>query len=76
MVTNRARLANHSMFKVVDSMCLRIMLMADCMELNTTGIHKSYKALRARSHLLPGGMGVHQLFWAHRGSGSSNAGSR
>ena len=58
-------LPNDSMFKIVDSMCLRFVLMAKGMELNKTDVHKSYNVLHVTSPLRVGGMGPHQFFWAH-----------
>ena len=57
---------NDSMFKAMDAMCLRFMLMAEGMELNKIGIHKLYTVLHVTSPHRLGGMGLHQLFWAHR----------
>ena len=59
-------LPNDSMFKAMDSMCLQFMLMAEGMELNKANIHKSYNILHVTSPHHLGGMGLHQLFWAHR----------
>ena len=57
---------NNSMFKAMDAMCLRFVLMAEGMELNKIDIHKSYNVLHVTSPHRPGGMGLHQLFLAHR----------
>ena len=59
-------LPNDSMFKTMDSMCLRFVLMAEGMELNKVDVHKSYNVLHVTSPHRLGGMGLHQLFWAHR----------
>ena len=59
-------LPNDSMFKAMDSMCLRFVLMAEGVELNKVNIHKSYNVLHVTSPHRLGGMGLHQLFWAHR----------
>ena len=59
-------LPNDSMFKAMDSMCLRFVLMAEGMELNKVDVHKSYNVLHVTSPHRLGGMGLHQLFWAHR----------
>ena len=40
--------------------------MAEGMELNKIDIHKSYNVLHVTSPHRLGGMGLHQLFWAHR----------
>ena len=47
-------LPNDSMFKTMDSMCLRFVLMAEGMELNKVDVHKSYNVLP----LPPGRNGV------------------
>ena len=54
------------MFKTMDSMCLRFVLMAEGMELNKVDVHKSYNVLHVTFPHRLGGMGLHQLFWAHR----------
>ena len=59
-------LPNDSIFKAMDSMCLRFVLMAEGMELNKVDVHKSYNVLHVISPHRLGGMGLHQLFWAHR----------
>ena len=59
-------LPNNSMFKTMDSMCLRFVLMAQGMELNKVDVHKSYNVLHVTSPHRLGGMGLHQLFWADR----------
>ena len=59
-------LSNDSMFKAMDSMCLRFVLMAEGMEPNKVDVHKSYNVLHANSPYRMGGMALHQLFWAHR----------
>ena len=59
-------LPNDSMFKAMDSMCLRFVLMAEGMEVNKVGVHKSYNVLHVTSPHRLGGMGLHQLFRAHR----------
>ena len=59
-------LPNDSMSKPMDSMCLRFVLMAEGMELNKVDVHKSYNVLHVTSPHHLGGMGLHQLFWAHR----------
>ena len=55
-------LPNDSMFKAMDSMCLRFVLMAEGMELNKVDVHKSYNVLHVSSPHRLGGMGLHQLF--------------
>ena len=57
---------NDSMFKAMDSMYLWFVLMVEGMELNKVDIHKSYNVLHVTSPHRLGGMGLHQLFWAHR----------
>ena len=59
-------LPNDSMFKAMDAMCLRFMLMAEGMELNNIDIHKLYNVLHITSPHRLGGMGLHQLFQAHK----------
>ena len=59
-------LPNDSMFKAVDSMFLRFVLMAECMELNKVDVNKLHNVLHVISPHHPGGMGLHRLFWAHR----------
>ena len=59
-------LPNDSMFKAMDSLCLRFVLMAEGMELNKVDVHKSYNVRHVTSPHRLGGMGLHQLFWAHR----------
>ena len=59
-------LPHNSMFKTMDSMCLRFVLMAEGMELNKVDVHKSYNVLHVTSPHRLGGMGLHQLFWAHK----------
>ena len=59
-------LPNDSMFKAMDSMCLRFVLMAEGMELNKVDVHKSYNVLHVTSPHRLGGMGLHQLFYAHK----------
>ena len=54
-------LPNDSMFKAMDSMCLRFVLMAEGMELNKVDVHKSYNVLHVTSPHRLGGMGLHQL---------------
>ena len=56
---------NDSMFKAIDSMCLRVVLMADGMELNRVNFHKIVQCPPSTSPHRPGGMGSHQLFRAH-----------
>ena len=55
-------LPKDSMFKAMDSMCLRLVLMAEGMELNKVDVHKSYNVLHVTSPHRLGGMGLHQLF--------------
>ena len=55
-------LANDSMFKTIDSMCLESVLMVEGMEHNEVDIHNSYNALIVMSPLQLGGMGLHQIF--------------
>ena len=59
-------LPNDSMFQAMDAMCLQFVLIAEGMELNKIDIHKSYNVLHVTSPHRLGGMGLHQLFWAHR----------
>ena len=40
--------------------------MPESMELNKVNVRKSYNVLHVTSPHLLGGMGLHQLFWAHR----------
>ena len=54
------------MFKAMDSKCLRFVLMAEGMEPNKVDIHKSYSVFHVTSPHCLGGMGLHQLFSAHR----------
>ena len=56
---------NDSMFKAMDAMCLRFVPMAEGMELNKIDVHKSHNVLHVTSPRRLGGMGLHQLFWAH-----------
>ena len=58
-------LPNDSMFKTMDSMCSRFVLMAEGMELNKVNVHKSYNVLHVTSPHRLGGMGLHQRFRAH-----------
>ena len=58
-------LPNDSMFKAMDSMCLRIVLVGEGMELNKNDVHKSYNVLHVTSPPRLGGMSLHQMFWAH-----------
>ena len=48
-------LPNDSLFQATDSMCLRFLLMAEAVELNTTNVHISHYTLHATS-LLPIGL--------------------
>ena len=57
-------LPNNSMFKAMEAMCFRFVLMAEGMELNKIDIHNSYNVLHVTSLHCLGGMGL--LFWAHR----------
>ena len=59
-------LPNDSMFKTMDSMCLRFVLVAEGMELNKTDGPKSYNVLHVTSPPWLGGIGLHQMVWAHR----------
>ena len=59
-------LPNDSMFKTMDSVRLRFVLMAEGMELNMVDVHKSYQVLHVTCPHRPGGMGLHQLFSVHR----------
>ena len=59
-------LPNDSMFKAMDSMYLRFVLMAEGMELNKIDVHKSHNVLHVSSPHRLGGMGLHHLFRAHR----------
>ena len=51
-------LPNDSMFKTMDSVCLRFVLMAEGMELNKVDVHKSYNVLHVTSPHRLGGMGL------------------
>ena len=57
-------LPKDSMFKAMDSMCLRFVLMAEGMELNKVDVHKSCNILHATSPHHLGRIGLHQLMWA------------
>ena len=50
-------LPNDSMFKAMDSMCLRFVLMEEGTGLNKVDVHKSYNVLHVTSPHRLGGMG-------------------
>ena len=54
------------MYKTMDSMCLRFVLIVEGMELSKVDVHKSYTVLHVTSPQPLDGMGLHLLFRAHR----------